>query len=188
MITQPYVTQPLREKAKRVRLLLTDCDGVLTDGSVYYDDRGEALKRFSIRDGIGMGRLQDLVDVKVGIINGETSAALQKRAEALGLTELHMGVADKFTVLEEILGRYELTPDQVAYIGDDTNDLTIMHAVGLAGCPANAIHLVRTAADYVCRNSGGEGAFREFAELIITAKTSAQFNAISVGQQLVTQE
>lgn len=160
----------LEEKAHPIRLLLTDCDGVLTDGSVYYSERGEEMKRFSIRDGMGVERLRELGGVEVGIITGERSLPLQRRAEKLAITELHLGARDKVAVFEEILARRGLSPREVAYIGDDTNDVEVMRRVGLSACPADAVHFAREVADYVCPSKGGQGAFRDLAELIIAAK------------------
>jgi 3-deoxy-D-manno-octulosonate 8-phosphate phosphatase (KDO 8-P phosphatase) len=152
-------------------LLLTDCDGVLTDGGVYYSLSGEELKRFSIRDGMGVERLRTLVNVDVGIITGEKSAPLQRRAEKLRITEVHMAAGDKSAVLNRLLRRRGLRPDQVAFIGDDTNDLPVREYVGLFACPADAIHFVRDVADYICQRPGGHGAFREFAEFLIAAQS-----------------
>lgn len=161
----------LLAKAGQIRLLLTDCDGVLTDGSVYYSARGEELKRFSIRDGMGVERLRALCQVEVGIITGERfSHPLQKRAEKLGISEIFFNAKHKELVLEEILERLNLLPGQVAYIGDDTNDLVIMQLVGLSACPADALPMVQEVVDYICTCSGGYGAFRELAELVIAAR------------------
>ncbi len=162
------------DKARHIRLLLTDCDGVLTDGGVYYSARGEEMKRFSIRDGLGVERLRTLVGVEVGLLSGEANGPAEARAAKLGLVELHLGVRDKAAVLDEILARRGLLPMQVAYIGDDTNDLAVMRRVGLSACPADALPVVQEIADYVCVCRGGHGAFREFAELIIAAQTQAQ--------------
>jgi len=160
----------LVKKAHQVRLLLTDCDGVLTDGSVYYSERGEEMKRFSIRDGMGAERLRELVNVEVGIITGDDSSPLERRAEKLGITEVHVGAQDKVAVLDDILERRNLTLEQIAYIGDDTNDVEVMKRVGLSACPADATRFAMEVADYVCENVGGHGAFREFAEFIIAAR------------------
>jgi 3-deoxy-D-manno-octulosonate 8-phosphate phosphatase (KDO 8-P phosphatase) len=162
-------TNGLPKKKHQIRLLLTDCDGVLTDGGVYYSERGEEMKRFSVRDGMGVERLRKLANIEVGIITGETSGAVKKRAEKLCITELHLGIRNKVAVLEEILARRNLTPDQIAYIGDDTNDVEIMRRVGLSASPADAIHFAQEVADYVCERNGGHGAFREFAEFLIEA-------------------
>jgi YrbI family 3-deoxy-D-manno-octulosonate 8-phosphate phosphatase len=163
---------PLLAKARHIRLLLTDCDGVLTDAGVYYSDEGELMKRFSVRDGMGVERLRTLVGVGVGIITGEYSEAVIKRAEKLDIAELHLGVKNKTAVLDDILCDNDLEPEEVAYIGDDTNDLGIMCHVGLSAAPVDAMPVVLTAVDYVCPSKGGYGAFRDFAELIIAAQTT----------------
>lgn len=163
----------LFEKAAPIRLLLTDCDGVLTDAGVYYSDQGEMLKRFSMRDGMGVERLRELSGVETGIITGENSPIVAQRAAKLGIKELHLGAKNKRQVLAEILERRLLQPDQVAYIGDDLNDEAIMRAVGLCACPADAMEGILSIADYICLLPGGQGAFREFAELIILAQASS---------------
>ena len=158
----------LAAKARRIKLVLTDCDGVLTDGGVYYGESGEVLKRFSIRDGMGVERLR-AVGVDTGIVTGERSPSVQKRADKLKITELHLGIKDKATLLGEITGRLGLQADEVAFIGDDTNDVEVLGLVGLAACPGDATRFARDVADYRCRARGGHGAFRELAELIISA-------------------
>jgi 3-deoxy-D-manno-octulosonate 8-phosphate phosphatase (KDO 8-P phosphatase) len=172
MVEAVEQAQALEEKARRISILLADCDGVLTDGGVYYSERGEEMKRFSIRDGMGVERLRILAGVDVGIVTGENSGAVARRAEKLRIVELHLGVKNKLASLHDILTRLELTPAQVAYIGDDTNDIEIMQQVGLTACPADALPQVKRVADYVCGRQGGHGAFREFAELVISAKQS----------------
>jgi len=162
----------IKQKARHIKLLLSDSDGVLTDGGVYYSDRGEEMKCFNIRDGMGVARLRTLAQVDVGIITGELSGSVKKRAEKLEIAELHLGVKDKVAVLNEIMNRLDLTLEEIAYIGDDTNDIEVMKLVGLSACPANAISFAIAVADYVCQNNGGHGAFREFAEFIIEAKNS----------------
>lgn len=159
----------LTERARAIRFLLTDSDGVLTDNGVYYSAAGEEMKRFSIRDGMGVERLRRFAGVDVGIITGEHSGAVRQRAEKLNIIELHLGIRDKPAVLSDILVRRNLTLVQVAYIGDDTNDVEIMKQVGLAACPADATSFARAVAHYVCPSRGGYGAFRDFAELIIAA-------------------
>lgn len=159
-------------KARHIRLLLTDVDGVLTDTGVYYSAQGEELRRFSVRDGMGVERLRTLAEVEVGIISGENSPAIRQRAEKLRVVELHLGIKDKLPLLEEICRRYGLQRHEVAYIGDDSNDLDIMGQVGLTAVPADGLPFVQKVADYICQARGGHGAFREFAELILTAQTT----------------
>jgi YrbI family 3-deoxy-D-manno-octulosonate 8-phosphate phosphatase len=161
--------QLTKEKASKIVLLLTDVDGVLTDSGVYYGAEGEVLKRFSVRDGMGVERLRN-VGIETGIITGEISPSVKKRAEKLNISELHLGCKDKAAVLKEILERKNLQPFQIAFIGDDVNDLSIIDEVGFSACPNDAMPSVRSVVDYICVNKGGQGAFREFAEVIIAAK------------------
>ena len=172
----------VRARARVIRLLLTDSDGVLTDNGVYYSASGEEMKRFSIRDGMGVERLRKLAGIDVGIITGENSGPVRRRAEKLVITELHMGVKDKSAVLHEIIARRALLPEQVAYIGDDTNDVHIMQEVGLAACPADATPFAEAAAHFVCPNRGGYGAFRDFAELIIGAQAETADTGESINE------
>ncbi|MFI5148272.1 MAG: KdsC family phosphatase [Bacteroidia bacterium] len=158
------------QRAKKIRLLLTDSDGVLTDAGVYYGPDGEVMKKFSVRDGMGVERLTKISGIETGIITGEISPSLIKRAEKLQITELHLGVKDKLPRVMEILKRKNLKLEEVAYIGDDVNDLEVLQAVGLAACPADAMHLIRHAIHYPCSTAGGRGCFREFAEFIIQCK------------------
>ena len=165
----------LREKAAEIRLLLTDCDGVLTDNGVYYGIDGELLKRFSIRDGMGVERLQKLCGIRTGIITGETSGSVVTRAEKLRIKELHLGIKDKAAVLEKILEANNLAASQVAFIGDDVNDLSIIAGAGLSACPSDAMPQVKTEVDFICKQKGGDGAFRELAEFIIETQTKFHF-------------
>ena len=161
------VTNDLRERAANIRLLLSDCDGVMTDAGVYYGEQGEVLKKFNIRDGMAVERLRQEIDVDFGIVTGELSPSVRKRAEKLKISELHLGAKDKVAVLTEICQRRGLTPDQIAFIGDDVNDLGILDLVGLACCPADALPQVRAVAHWVSTLPGGGGCVRELAEWII---------------------
>lgn len=165
------MTDEIREKAQRIKLLLTDCDGVLNDGGVYYGETGEVLKKFNIRDGMGVERLRNLAGVDTGIVTGERSPSVVKRAEKLKIDELHLGVKDKLALLAEILERRQLRPEEVAFIGDDVNDVAVLQSIGLACCPADATVWNKKVVHYCCDTNGGAGCFREVAELIIEAKT-----------------
>jgi len=157
-------------KANAIKLLLTDCDGVLTDAGVYYGENGEELKKFSMRDGMGVERLRKYADVDTCIVTGENSPSVIKRAQKLHIAELHLGIKNKPAVFLEICDRLDLQPSEVAYIGDDYNDIEIMKLAGLTACPADALPQVKKQADYICELPGGAGCFREFAEMIIEAK------------------
>ena len=165
------MSNEIKNKAKQIKILLTDCDGVLTDGGVYYGNDGEFLKKFNMKDGRGVERLRNLVKVHTGIITGEVSPSVIKRAAKLQITELHLGIKNKVAVLMQIMVNHNFTKEQVAYIGDDVNDIEIMQKVGLSACPSDAISFTKNIADYICEKKGGDGCFREFAELIIASKT-----------------
>ena len=160
----------LKNKVKKIKLLLTDNDGVLTDTGVFYSERGEELKRFSIRDGMGVERLREIAFVDSGIITGETSGSVLKRAEKLRISELYLGVKQKQNLLPKILEKNNLKAENIAYIGDDVNDIELMKLVGLTATPADGMPEIKKIADYICKNKSGNGAFREFAELIIKLK------------------
>ena len=166
------MTNELKAKAEKIKMLITDCDGVLTDGGVYYGENGELMKKFNIKDGMAVERLRNLCGVETGIITGEMSPSVAKRAEKLKITQLHLGAKDKPAVLHKILSDLpDLKPEEVAYIGDDVNDIEVMKLVGFTAGPNDAISFVKEKVDYICQAKGGEGCFREFAELIISAKT-----------------
>jgi len=164
------LSKDLIERVRRIKLVLTDCDGVLTDGSIYYSRTGEEMKRFSIRDGMGVERLRKLVNVETGLITGENSEIVRRRAEKLGIKEYHPGSTDKYSVLKGIIRIRKISDEEIAYIGDDFNDQEIMQQSGLSACPADAISGIREIAHLVLDRNGGHGAFREFAELIIYYK------------------
>ncbi|HEY4112240.1 HAD-IIIA family hydrolase [Puia sp.] len=161
-----------QQKAGSIRLLLTDVDGVLTDNGVFYGESGEVLKRFSIRDGMGVERLRKLAGIETGIITGELSPSVARRAEKLQITELHLEVKDKLGRLKEIMERLGIGWEEIAYIGDDVNDLDVMEKAGFRACPADAMPQIRDIVDYHCVEKGGYGAFREFAELLIALKNT----------------
>lgn len=160
----------LLKRAAKIKLLLTDVDGVLTDTGVYYSTKGEEMKRFSIRDGMGIERLRELVGVETGIITRENSGIVKSRAQKLKIEELHLGVFEKEKTLEEILSRRNLSAEEVAYIGDDTNDIEIMLKAGLSACPNDATHFAKNVSDIIVNSKGGFGAVRDLAEIIIAAK------------------
>ncbi|MGE5680073.1 MAG: KdsC family phosphatase [Bacillota bacterium] len=169
-IDKPQISKEVIEKAKKIKFVLTDSDGVLTDTGVYYSESGEAMKRFSIRDGMGVERLKRLTGISTGIITGENSEAVKRRAEKLDIFDLYLYCKDKAAELKKILLEKKLDSHEIAYIGDDVNDLEIISKAGLSACPNDAVIEVKEVVDFICENKGGNGAFREFAELIISAK------------------
>jgi 3-deoxy-D-manno-octulosonate 8-phosphate phosphatase (KDO 8-P phosphatase) len=165
----------LAVRARRLKLVLTDSDGVLTDNGVYYSPEGEALRRFSVRDGMGIERLR-LAGVKTAIITRESSPVVARRAEKLRLPHLYLGVQDKEAHLAQVLQETGLELGNLAYIGDDVNDVGIMAAIareGLTGAPLDAMPEARALGHYHCAVAGGHGAFRDFAEWILRLRTTA---------------
>lgn len=160
--------EALIHKAKGIRWVLTDCDGVLTDGGVYYSESGEAMKRFHMRDGMGVKRLR-LAGIETAIVTGESSPSIVKRAEKLGIQEVHLASRNKIQVVTAILDRLGLGWQQVAYIGDDVNDLAVLRKVGLSACPSDAVETIKANVSAVLSLKGGQGVFREFAEIILSA-------------------
>ncbi|MCK6602113.1 MAG: HAD-IIIA family hydrolase [Bacteroidetes bacterium] len=159
----------LKLRAGRIKLVLTDNDGVLTDTGVYYSDQGEVMKRFSIRDGMGVERLGNC-GIQTAIITGELSGSVKKRAEKLKMKFLYLGVKDKAAMLPSILKETGCDLSEVAYIGDDVNDVDIIRLIspgGLTACPADAMPVIKPLVHYHCQFPGGNGAFRDFAEWLI---------------------
>lgn len=163
----------LKEKAEKIKVILTDVDGVLTDTGIYYGPEGEALKRYSVRDGMGVERLRKYAGIETIIITGENSATVRSRAEKLKMTEFYLGVKKKEDVLEIIKKKNGFVKEEIAYIGDDSNDFEVMQHCGFTATPADGMNFIKDTADYICETKAGYGAFREFAELIMAFKHSS---------------
>lgn len=146
-------------------MLVMDVDGTLTDGRIYMGATGEMIKAFDVKDGYGIVQLRKRGIVPV-IITGRNSDIVSRRAEELGITEVYLGVSDKLQKLKDIAESYNCSPDQIAYIGDDLNDLECICYCGVTACPADAVEEVKALAGYVCKNQGGRGAVREFVNCI----------------------
>ena len=155
--------------AKKIRLLLLDVDGVLTDGRLYYGNSGEELKAFNIQDGLGIKLLQRS-GIEVGIITGRNSALLQRRADELSLNPVVQGREDKWTALTELMEHMEIGLEEIAFVGDDLPDLAVILRVGLGITPANGSATLASQAHWQTEKSGGDGAVREVAELILEAQ------------------
>lgn len=156
-----------------IKCLLTDSDGVLTDSGMYYSESGDELKKFNTKDGMGFKLLKE-VGIITGIITGENVDLVKRRAEKIKADEIHLGIGNKLEIVNSICQKYNIELKEIAYIGDDINDLEVIKAVGL-GCAANdGILLVKKAADYITEAKGGQGAFREVADLILEGKKDAK--------------
>lgn len=162
----------LKERALRLKLLLMDVDGVLTDGSLYYTRGGEEVKVFNVHDGLGIKLLQG-AGITTGVISGRESRALKNRLEELGVEEVFMGRLEKSSVLSEILTKRGLREEEVGFIGDDLVDIPVLERVGFPVAVRDAPRRVRELAAYVTTKEGGRGAVREVAELILKLRSRA---------------
>ncbi|MFZ0255875.1 MAG: 3-deoxy-manno-octulosonate cytidylyltransferase [Gammaproteobacteria bacterium] len=161
--------QPVKATLANVRLVITDVDGVLTDATLVYSETGEHIKVFHARDGLGM-RLLEMCGIQVGVVSGRDSAALRKRLADLKIELQALGVKDKRTACQELMAKASVSPEETAFVGDDTMDLSAFEACGMAVAVANAPEYIRAAADIVLATAGGAGAFRELADRILVAR------------------
>jgi len=152
-----------------VQLLVMDVDGVLTDGGIYYTERGDEVKRFDVRDGQGLVLLRQ-AGVLTAVITRRRSEIVERRADELGIVEVHQGATDKRAVLEAVLARRGLSASDAVYVGDDIGDLPAMQLVGIPVAVADAVPPVKRAAAYITRTRPGHGAIRELCDLILAAK------------------
>ena len=159
----------VQQRAERIKLLLMDCDGVLTDGRIWLFENGEEQKGFHTRDGLGID-LWHRAGLKSGIISGRMSSAVEVRARTLGMTFVRQGCEDKLEAFNDTLARAGVSNDEVAFVGDDLNDLPLMLQSGLAVAVADAASETRERAHYITKAQGGYGAIREVIELILKAR------------------
>jgi 3-deoxy-D-manno-octulosonate 8-phosphate phosphatase (KDO 8-P phosphatase) len=165
--------KPARSLLQDIRLFATDVDGVLTDAGMYYSESGDEWKKFNTRDGMGIKLLQK-AGLITAIVTQERTRLVARRAEKLAIPELHQGVMDKLSVIRDMAIRHGLSLRQVAYIGDDVNDIEALKAVGLSAAPSDSLPQVLKIVGYVCRQKGGEGAVRELAEMILRSRIEAK--------------
>lgn len=159
----------LVSRAKLIRLVAFDVDGVMTDGGLYYSDSGEEFKRFNSLDGHGLKMLR-ASGVETAIITGRTSRCVEARARNLGIEHVYQGVERKLDAMVDLLNRLKLSRDAAAYMGDDVVDLCVMRHVGLSISVPESPQLVREHSNYVTQRSGGHGAVREACEMIMSAQ------------------
>ena len=164
------MSDTLQNRARQIKLILTDCDGVMTDGRLYYGNSGaEEIKIFNIHDGLGF-KLARQAGLKIGIISGRQSAMLAARARELNVDYLYQGNDSKLGAYEEICAAENLGDEQIAYLGDDLHDLHLLQRVGLAIAVNNAVTEVKAATHFITTKNGGEGAVREAIEMILKAQ------------------
>jgi 3-deoxy-D-manno-octulosonate 8-phosphate phosphatase (KDO 8-P phosphatase) len=155
--------------AKKVQLAIFDVDGVLTDGKLYYSSSGEEIKTFDIRDGHGLVMLRK-AGIKLAIISGRDSVAVERRATELKFDAVILGSRDKLAHLNQLLEKFSLTGEQCSMVGDDLPDIVVMNAVGLSACPAQSVREVKQTAQWHLSERGGDGAVREFCDGLLKAK------------------
>jgi len=155
-------------KCKNVKIVFSDVDGVLTDGGMYYDFNGESLKKFNTKDGMAVELLRN-IGIDTIFITKENSQISKKRSQKIK-SKIYLNVKNKKLLIQKILKQKKISSNEIAYIGDDVNDLDVIQLAGVSASPNDAINKIKTAVDYICVSSGGNGAFREFADLIITSK------------------
>ncbi len=156
----------INEKAKKIKLLLLDVDGVLTDGSIVLDNDGNEYKRFHVRDGHGIKMLQK-AGIPVGIITGRKSRVVEIRAKELGIQDVHQKIFKKSLVFEKMMEKYKCSEENVAFMGDDVVDQELIKRAGLTAAPADAEEEIKKHADIITVRRGGRGAVREFTDLIL---------------------
>lgn len=157
----------MRQSERKIRMLVMDVDGTLTDGSIYVSTSGEAVKAFHVKDGYGIKNRLPVHDILPVIITGRQSTILQIRAEELGIEYLFQGVEDKRQILRDLAEKLGVAYTEIACIGDDLNDMPMMELCGVVGCPCDAIKEVKRRSHFISEYAGGRGAVRDFIEWLI---------------------
>lgn len=159
----------IQEKLKKIKMLILDVDGVMTDGSIIMDSDGREMKNFNVRDGHGLVMIQRY-GIQVAILTGRTSAVVEHRARDLKIKDVYQGALNKKEVFTEILKKNNLTPEMIAYLGDDIVDIPVLKRVGFSAAVADALDVVKKPVDYVTTHKGGHGAVREICEMLLMAQ------------------
>lgn len=163
------LSEELRDKMRRIRIMILDVDGVLTDGGIFIDDEGRETKRFDVRDGHGLKMLMRC-DVEIILLTGRTSKAVEHRALDLGIKEVYQGVWNKLKVFEDISRKKNSCREEIAFVGDDVVDVPVLKRAGFSASVADAAEDVKRVVDYIAELPGGKGAVREICEMILKAK------------------
>ena len=173
--------EELIEKAKKIKLMAFDVDGVMTDGSVTYDENGVEYKTFNVKDGHGLVRMEKSGFI-TAIITARNNGTVKHRAENLNITELYQGQKFKLPALEEIMKKYNLSFENVSYMGDDLPDICILEKVGLACCPKDAVKEVQEICNFKSSINGGKGAVRELCDFILETQNIEKIYTVSEGK------
>ena len=172
----------MKKRAEKIKLLAFDCDGVLTNGDVTYDENGIEYKTFNVKDGHGLVRMAKAGFI-TAIITARNNGTVEHRAKNLNITELYQGKKYKLPVLEELRKKYNLSYDEISYMGDDLPDICCLEKVGLACCPDDAVDEVKNICHFVSSKDGGKGAVRELCDLILDAQGIEKEYTISEGRE-----
>ena len=159
----------IRKKLKSIRLLVLDVDGVLTDGQIYIDSKGDEIKKFNVKDGLGIKLLQES-NIEIALVSGGSPKSAIHRANRLKIKNCFFDVKDKKNIVSKLIKIMKLENHQVLYVGDDLNDLCVKNIVGIFATPKDAIKIVKNQADLVLSKNGGDGAIREIAEILLKDK------------------
>jgi len=167
------VNSDLINKCKKIKIVLTDVDGVLTDGGMYYSNKGDILKKFYVRDGMGVTLLRKN-NIHTIIVTKEKNEIINQWANKMKIKKLYDGVMNKEIMISKVCKYFRVIPKQLAYIGDDINDVGLLKKVGLSAVPNDGIKEAKSICDYICKNNGGMGAFRELADLILLTQKNIE--------------
>ncbi|MDI9394568.1 MAG: HAD-IIIA family hydrolase [Euryarchaeota archaeon] len=169
LFSRKKANKDLEKKLRNIKLFVTDVDGVMTDCGMYYSEKGDELKKFNTRDGMGIQLLREK-GIKTAIITKENIKIVENRAKKLKVDEVYLGVIDKLSVFGELRKKYNLDDSEIIYVGDDINDIPILEKAGVSFCPNNAVDEVKDICDYVLSKNGGEGVIREIVEILFKDK------------------
>ena len=161
------ISNNIIKKCKKIKLVITDVDGVLTDGGRYYSDKGEIIKKFHVRDGMGINILLRN-NIKTVILSKENSPIVKKWAKDMNVSKLYLGIKHKEKKLSDVCKDFSLKKDEIAFIGDDVNDVELLSLVGFSATPQDGNIYAKKIVDYTCDLHGGQGAFREISDLILS--------------------
>lgn len=166
------MNKDILNRAKKIRLVITDVDGVLTDGGMYYTAKGDVIKKFHVRDGMGVTLLRK-INIPTIIVTKEQTLMVRQWTRRMKIKKLFDGVKEKEKILEQICSEFNVRQNEVAYIGDDINDVGLLKIVGFSAVPNDAMPIAKNNSDYVCKKKGGEGVLREVVEIILSAKAKS---------------
>lgn len=159
----------LLKKCSKIKVLLTDVDGVLTDGGMYYSNKGDVMKKFHVRDGMGVTLLRKN-KIPTIIVTKEKTEIIKRWAKKMKVESVYDGVIEKESIIKKICDTFKVTKDEIAYIGDDINDIKLMKLVGLSATPRDANKNAKQIAAFICKTKSGDGVLREIADLILEVK------------------